>query len=164
MASVSRSKEEQRLCHALVLMMTRCYETMVADSWFDQRTDAWLYQRVVEQMPLAVVVWQAESDDPQSLRLVYVNPHNVNVVGADLSAFVGLRFAEAFPAAVHTSLPDHIFAVATESEPEYHETYRPATSGATEIALRIDVRPLGRRCALVAYSNITQQQAAAAGQ
>ena len=135
---------------------------MVADSWFDHRTDAWLYQRVVEQMPLAVAVWQAETDDPHGLRLVYVNPYNETTVGVDLSPFVGMRFAEAFPSIANTPLSGHIFAVATESEPEYHEIYRSGTSGTPEISLRIDVRPLGRRCALVAYTNITEQHQAAA--
>lgn len=135
---------------------------MVADGWFDHRTDAWLYQRVVEQMPLAVAVWQAETDDPHGLRLVYVNPYNETTVGVDLSPFVGMRFAESFPSIANTPLSGHIFAAATESEPEYHEIYRSGTSVTTEISLRIDVRPLGRRCDLVAYTNITQQQQATA--
>ena len=137
---------------------------MVADSWLDQQVDAWLHRRIVEQMPLAVAVWQAETDDPRSLRLVYVNPHNVTVVGADLSPYVGMHLVDAFPNLIHTQLPDRIFAVATEREAEYPEIYRSGSADATESWLRLDVRSLGRRCALVSYTNITEQQAAAAAQ
>ena len=135
---------------------------MVADSWFDHRTDAWLYQQVVEQMPLAVAVWQAETDDPQGLRLVYVNPYNETTVGADLSPFVGSRLADAFPSIVNTPLPGHILAVALEHEPGYQEIHE--TAGAPETRLQLDVRPLGRRCALVSYINIAEQRAAASCQ
>ena len=133
---------------------------MVADSWLDQRTDAWLFQRVVEQMPLAVAIWQADTDEPQGLRLVYVNPFNATAAGADLSPFVGMRLPEAFPTLVHTPLPGHIMAVALERQPEYHETLRSSADGTTEIVFRMDVRPLGRRCALVSYTNVTEQQGA----
>ena len=135
---------------------------MVADSWFDHRTDAWLYQRVVEQMPLAVAVWQAETDDPHGLRLVYVNSYNETTVGADLSPFVGRRLADAFPSIANTPLSGHILAVALEREPGYQEIHE--TAGAPENRLQLDVRPLGRRCALVSYINIAEQQAAASCQ
>ena len=137
---------------------------MVADSWFDQHTDVWLFQRIVEQMPLAVAIWQADTDDPHGLRLVYVNPYNVTAVGADLSPFIGMRLAEAFPTLVQTPLPGHILAVALEREPEYQEIHRSVADGTTEVVLRMDVRPLGRRCAMVSYTNITEQSAAAADQ
>ena len=137
---------------------------MVADSWFDQRTDSWLYQRVVEQIPLAVTVWQAETADPLGMRLVYVNPHNEIVVGIDLSSYVGMRLADAFPSITQTSLPGHIFAVATESVPEHYEIRQTPTAHGNELTLRVDVRSLGRRCALVTYTDITEQQAAPAGQ
>ena len=139
---------------------------MIADSWLDPQVDAWLHRRIVEQMPLAVAVWQAETDDLHGLRLVYVNPYNETTVGADLSPFVGQHLPDAFPSIVNTPLPGHILAVALEREPGYHEIHE--TAGAPEARLQLDVRPLGRRCALVSYTDITditditEQQAAAA--
>lgn len=110
---------------------------MVADSWFDHRTDAWLYQRVVEQMPLAVAVWQAETDDPHGLRLVYVNSYNETTVGADLSPYVGRRLPDAFPSIANTPLSGHILAVALEREPGYQEIHE--TADAPETRLQLDV-------------------------
>lgn len=47
---------------------------MVAENHPHQQSEAALYQRIVEQMPLAVAVWRAETDDPRDLQLVYVSP------------------------------------------------------------------------------------------
>ncbi len=123
-----------------------------------QQAGVELHQQIVEQMPLAVVVWWAETDDPRDLRLVYVSPRGTAETGADMTQFVGLRFSESFPAAYETDLPDRYFAVATGSEPEYHEVIRYGDETIAESWFRVDARPLDRRCVLVSYTNITPQQ------
>ena len=131
---------------------------MVAEHYHHQPSEVALYQRIVEQMPLAVVVWRAETDDPRDLRLVYASPQGKAETGADLASFVGQRFIDTFPAVYETDLPDNYFAVATGSKSEYHEVYRYGDENVPENWFRIDARPLGQRCVLVAYTNITQQQ------
>ncbi len=124
--------------------------------------ESWLYQRIVEQMPLAVVVWWAETDDPRGLRMVYCGPHSTAVTGTDMAQFVGQRFTDSFPAAYDTDLPYRIFAVATESRPDHFETFPYGDENVPESWFRVEVQPIGQRCALVAYTNITEQQQAAA--
>ena len=131
---------------------------MVAENYHQQQSGTDLYQRIVERIPLAVVVWRAETDDPRDLRLVYTSPQGTAETGADLAPFVGMRFFDSFPATYETDLPYNYFAVATGSKPEHHEVYRYGDETIAENWFRIDVRPLGQRCALVAYTNITQQQ------
>ncbi len=131
---------------------------MVAENYHQQQPEAALYQRIVERIPQAVVVWRAETDDPRDLRLVYVSPQGTAELGADMSPFVGERFIDTFPAVYETELPYNYFAVATGSKSEHHEVYRYGDETIAENWFRIDVRPLGQRCVLVAYTNITQQQ------
>ncbi len=124
--------------------------------------ESWLYQRIVEQMPLAVVVWWAETDDPRDLRMVYCGPHSTAVTGTDMAQFVGMRFYDSFPATFETDLPFRIFAVATGSRPDHLETFPYGDENVPESWFRVEVQPMGQRCALVAYTNITDQQQAAA--
>ena len=56
---------------------------MVAENYHQQQPEAALYQRIVEQIPLAVAVWRAETDDPRDLRLVYVSPQGTAETGVD---------------------------------------------------------------------------------
>ena len=122
----------------------------------------WLYQRIVEQMPLAVVVWWAETDDPRDLRMVYCGPHSAAVTGTDMAPFVGLRFIESFPGVYETDLPYRFFAVATGNQPDYFEAYPYSDENVPEGSwFQVEAQPLGQRCVLVAYTNITVQQQAA---
>ena len=124
--------------------------------------ESWLYQQIVEQMPLAVVVWWAETDDPRDLRMVYCGPHSTAVTGTDMAQFVGMRFIDSFPVAYETDLPYRIFAVATGSRPDHFETFPYSDENVPESWFRVEVQPMGQNCALVAYTNITEQQQAAA--
>ena len=139
------------------MVVARHDETMVAENSPYQQAEAGLYQQIVEQIPLAVLVWRAETDDPRDLRLVYTSPQGTAETGTDLAPFVGKRFFDTFPAVYETDLPYNYFAVATGSKSEHHEVYRYGDETIAESWFRIDVRPLGQRCALVTYTNITQQ-------
>ena len=152
------ASKERYPCRIPVVVVARHDETMVAENSPYQQVDAEIHQRIVEQMPLAVVVWWAETDDPRDLRLVYTSPRGTAETGADMTQFVGTRFSESFPTAYETDLPDRYFAVATGSEPEYQEVIRYGDETIAENWFRVDARPLARRCVLVSYTNITQQQ------
>lgn len=132
-------------------------------AWLDQQSDSWIHERIVDRMPLAVAVWRAVTDSPLEMRLIYANPHNAVEVGVDMSPFVGLRFGDAFPAAIASGLPTHMYAVATGDKAEHSDVYRFGDPSTGERWFRLDIRPLGRRCALVSYLNITPEQAARIG-
>ena len=129
-----------------------------------ENVESWLYQQIVEQMPLAVLVLWAETDDPLAMRIVYYGPHSSAVTGTDVARFVGLRFAEAFPPLQDKEIPHRFFAVATGSQPHHVEAlpYPEGRSIPSNTWFQVEARPLGHRCVLVAYTNITEQQQAAA--
>ena len=123
--------------------------------------EQWLYRRTVEQMPLAVVVWRAETDNPRDLRLVFAGPRSTAETGTNMALFVGLPFSESFPAVYDTDLPYRVFAVATGSRPDHFEAYPYGDENVPDGWFQVEVQPLDQRCALVAYTNITEQHQAA---
>ena len=120
--------------------------------------ESWLHQRIVERIPLAVVVWRAETDDPHDLRLIYASPRGTVELGVDLAPLVGRRFAEVLPGAYERAANYRLFAVAMERAPAYHTVYRYGDEGVVESWFRVDVQPLGRRYALMVYTNVSRQQ------
>ncbi len=119
-------------------------------------TESWLFRRIVEQMPLAVVVVWAETDDPLDMQLVYCGPHSTAITGTDMTRYLGRRFGEAFPALSKTDMPHRLFAVATGTEPDHIEAFRYADHNVPESWFQVEMQPLGQRCVLVAYTNITE--------
>ncbi len=119
--------------------------------------EQWLYQRIVEEIPLAVLVWWAETDDPRDLRMVYCGPHSTAITGTDMTRFVGLRLSEAFPGLYETDLPYRFFAVATGGQSDYYEAYPYSDENVPEGWFQIEAQPIGQRCVLVTYTNITKQ-------
>ncbi len=140
------------------MVAARDGETMVAESHLHQPTDPWLRQRIVERTPLAVMVWRAETDDPQDLQLVYISPHSRAVLGADLSPLVGRRMDEVLPTAFGWGSNRRVFAVAMGREPGHVRLYRYGDETIAERWFKVDVRPLGQRCALVTCTNMAEQQ------
>ena len=106
--------------------------------------------KLVDALPLGVVVVRAESDDPASLRILRVNPAASAQSGEPLEGSVGalvadvLRASEAWAAAVHAC------AVAQREE-VFERDHIP--SGAT---FRVWVRPLGDRVVAVLHEDISE--------
>ena len=122
--------------------------------------DGWLFQGIVEQLPLAVTVLWAETDEPLDMQVVYSGPHSAVITDTDMSQRVGRRFRDAFPNLCHTDLPDRLFTVATGTRPDHIGVVRYANRQVPERWFRLEAQPLGRRCVLVVYTNVTEQQRA----
>lgn len=68
-----------------------------------------MYRAVVDRTPLGLLVYRVHSDtDPGQLHVALANEHASAATGADMSQFVGLSMAEAFPGYLETGQPQQV--------------------------------------------------------
>jgi diguanylate cyclase (GGDEF)-like protein/PAS domain S-box-containing protein len=111
---------------------------------------------VLDGLPVGVVVWEAPSDDPADIRLLYANARSSSETGRDLSSMAGATLGQVFPAAVQDggSWTATMQRCAVEQVPqEVEQPYGDAT--AAETAVRVRFEPAGDRRLVGTYEAVS---------
>lgn len=124
-----------------------------------------LPERLLDHLPVGVVVVEVPSDHPGEARFVYANEASETHSGIAVTELVGRTITEAMPASLdgEAVFPRAFLRVAETGEPRQFEApYADPDHPAGQFA--VDLVPLGDRLVMSVYRNITAERPAFAAQ
>jgi diguanylate cyclase (GGDEF)-like protein len=117
-----------------------------------------------ESNPMGIVIWKAHGDDPADLVLRHANKSASTAIGIDLEPKIGMRMADAFPAAmegeVGNRLCDPVWqAAVTGRHDELEFEFTDEAVGVTKRWLRNAYVPLGDSLMAVHFEDVSEKKA-----